>query len=507
MNVFEEYKPFRNKFTKLAVDDSLIVIWAYSQYLQTNNFQFPVDIEVADRYLQLDIPQKWLSEWELELLAKEVVLNGSLVATKGRSLRKWTILSELVNSLKSFENEIYGQFSSQDDDVLVELIRIAHRQFLWQSNSPNASSFIRYFKIFNRQKINEICGKKIGLTIKQIYMCGLVLMGIFLKRPALLLPSNDETRSLSSDEFQRFFSFVAKPINALKSQLKSGQQFNANFAYAYNSLRTFPLIKIGYQAKEVLFCPLTTLLYWRFTGGLYYELINVPEFANEFGDGFQQYVGEVIERACPPPMRCIGEEEYSIGKARKRSVDWIVVDHDAALFIECKAKRLSWGAKQSLLDLQPLESDVQNMASAIVQVYKTLVDYLNNAYLHFPVEDRYKLFPLVVTLENWRMFGPVMLNKLAEAVASTLSKANLPADLVERMPYSVWAVEELEAGLQIMGIAGIKAFMEGKLENAEKRRWDWFAYMRNQYPASFPTKKLFKDDYRQTFSEIYRGMD
>ena len=115
-------------------------------------------------------------------------------------------------------------------------------------------------------------------------------------------------------------------------------------------------------------CPLMTLLYWKFTGGLYYELVGVPDFGNEFGEGFQSYVGEVIERACPDPMIRLGEKEYVIGKAKKRSVDWIVADEEAALFVECKSKRLSWGAKASLTDLQPLEADIDNMAAAIVQV-------------------------------------------------------------------------------------------------------------------------------------------
>jgi hypothetical protein len=35
-----------------------------------------------------------------------------------------------------------------------------------------------------------------------------------------------------------------------------------------------------YQDSEALVCLMITLLYWSFTGGLYYELIGVPEFAN-----------------------------------------------------------------------------------------------------------------------------------------------------------------------------------------------------------------------------------
>src|ERR1700730_5001791 len=112
MDVYQEYKPIRNEIALLSVEDALGVIWAYCQYLQIDHFQFPKEIEVAKLYLQLDVPQRCISEWELELLAKEVILNGSTVALKGRTLRAWKTLSELVNSLKELENRIYRQFGS-----------------------------------------------------------------------------------------------------------------------------------------------------------------------------------------------------------------------------------------------------------------------------------------------------------------------------------------------------------------------------------------------------------
>jgi hypothetical protein len=505
MDVFQEYKPIRNKISLLSIEDALGVIWAYSQYLQIDHFQFPKEIEVANSYLQLDVPQRWISEWELELLAKEVILNGSAVAVKGRTLRAWKTLSELVNSLKDIENRIYRQYGSPQG-VLVELIRIAHRQFIWQVNPPNSASIIRYFKIFNRPGIDKICRERIGLTVWQTYMCGIACMGVFSNRPAMRIPFKSEIESLPPELFEKFFAFTSKSIKELKSQLKGEQQYNANFAYAYSSLRAFPLVKMSDQGNDALVCPLITLLYWRFTGGLYYEFIGVPEFANEFGEGFQNYVGEVLERACPDPGQRFTEQEYAVGKAKKRSVDWIIADENAAVFLECKAKRLSWGAKASLTDLGPLEADIDSMADAVVQVYKTLADHLNNAYPHFPVSDSRKIFPAIVTLENWRMFGPVMMNKLAEAVATKLNDGGLPADFVERMPYSIWAIEELEVGLQIMRSNGIADFMEGKLTSEEMRQWDWDGYMTNRYPK-FPAKKLFEKDYHEMFSDLYRAQD
>jgi hypothetical protein len=503
MDVFAEYKQIRNKIALLASDDALSVIWAYCQFLQTPNFHFPPEVEVSKDFLENDFPQRWISEWELELLAKEVILNGKSVASKGRTLRKWKNMSELINAIKAFENKIYGCFGSPES-VLVELVRIAHRQFIWQANPPNSTTTIRYFKIFNRPVIDAICLDRIGLTVSQLYMCGTALMGFFLEHPAITVPFKSEIKALPIDTVEKFLSFTCRPWSELRKQLKDKQEYDANFAYTNNSLRAYPLVKMSYQGNDAIVCPLMTLLFWRFTGGLYYELIGDPRFANEFGDGFQTYVGEVIKRAWPDPKKQrIAEQEYFVRKKKKRMVDWIIVDEHSALFIECKAKRLSWGAKASLADLGPLEADIDSMASSVVQVYKTVTDYLNNHYPNFAAKEGRKIFPAVVTLENWRMFGPVMLGKLADAVASKLTEVGLAPELTVTMPYSIWAIEELEVGVQIMNVIPIADFMEGKLKTEELRQWDWHGYMIKHYPKSFPAKKLFEKEYDEMFSELH----
>jgi hypothetical protein len=503
MEVFEEYKPLRNKIAQLASDDALGVIWAYCQYLQMNDFQFPAQIEVMPAYLDSNIPRKLVAEWELELLAKEVIINAGTAARRGLTLRTWNTLADIVNMLKDLENRIYGHFGSPES-VLVEMIRIAHRQFIWQGNPPTVTSLVRYFKIFNRPAIDGICRAVIGLDIWQTYMCGVACMGHFLQNPAFTLPLATNIDALPAELFDKFLALTSKPIYELRVLLRGEQQYNEKFAYAYNSLRAYPLVRMLYQGRPALVCPLVTLLFWRFTGGLYYDLISVPAFAKEFGAGFQHYVGEVIERASSDGMQRLGEQEYVVGRAKKQSVDWIVADDAAALFVECKAKRLTWDAKVSLNDLAALEADIDTMATAVVQVYKTLLDYLANAYSHFPVNVGRKIFPAVVTLENWRMFGPVMMNKLAEAVALKIRAAGLSTDLLQRTPYAIFAIDELEIALQLMRTDGIAPFMEGKLSSEEMRQWDWTGYMISRYPKSPAVRELFEKEYNDMFDKVFR---
>jgi len=503
MEVFEFYKPIRNKISSLARDDALGVIWAYCQFLQIENFHFPPEIEVAKRFLELDVPQKWISEWDLEVLAKEVLLNCGPAASKGRTLRAWKDFSDTINAVKELDRLIYREFGSQQR-VLVELIRISHRQFIWQANPPNSRTAIRYFKIFNRPIVDQICVERFNLSVWQIFMCGMACMSHFLKSPALAYPFKSDIKALPPEVFDRFFLVACSSLPNLKMKLKSEQRYDESFMYAYNSLRAFPLVRMFYQGADCIVCPLMTLLFWKFTGGLYYDLISHPDFANEFGDGFQSYVGEVlVATSSSKKIELVAEHEYQVGRSRKRTVDWIIADEGAAIFLECKARRLSLGSKISLNDDISLDRDIANMASSIVQVYKTLSDYLDSGYPKFNLRENKTIYPAVVTPENWRLFGPVMFTKLAEAVTAGLAAAGLPLNLKDQFPYLVFAVEELETALQVIDRIGIENFVAGKIKDPEMSQWDWHAYMTNQFADFFPLRAIFDGDYDRMFAALF----
>jgi hypothetical protein len=73
--------------------------------------------------------------------------------------------------------------------------------------------------------------------------------------------------------------------------------------------------------------------------------------------------------------------------------------------------------------------------------------------------------------------------------------------MIEDMPYSIWAIEELEVGMQIMREASIDEFMTGKLSDKEMSQWEWDPYIRGQYPK-FHVRDLFEDEYRNLGHEV-----
>src|SRR5260370_12366637 len=127
MDFYEDYKPFRNYMRKFSLVESLVDVWRYSLHV-LNDAPLPADYAIGKPPFEPIKRNVW--PWELDILAREIVLNAT---TKGdRSLRRWNDLAGAINHIKRLDNEAYWAFGDQRD-VLLEMHRIVHRQFPWQT--------------------------------------------------------------------------------------------------------------------------------------------------------------------------------------------------------------------------------------------------------------------------------------------------------------------------------------------------------------------------------------
>ena len=138
-DLFDFYKPLRNHLRKLNLIDSLRVIYAYVQHLQFGQ-PMPHDIEIMPFFTcATNRFDKNVFEWELDTLVLELLVNASYPDSSVASdtLRRWDCFAGINNKLRRFEHcvaELYPPGS-----MLVEIHRIAHRQFHWQRR-PQATT-------------------------------------------------------------------------------------------------------------------------------------------------------------------------------------------------------------------------------------------------------------------------------------------------------------------------------------------------------------------------------
>lgn len=495
--IFEAYKPFRNTIRKLGLADSLAVIRAYMSNLQFKQ-DIPSDCEVHRDYLSAASHSEracWIAEFHLETICREVILHAKEFGQAEDTLRDWKTLARTVNRLKNLEEVITGRYRSSGL-FMQELHRMAHRQFPWQESRPTEVNITRYHMIYGYPPLRGIIKSTTGLSSEELFLFGMALLGNFTGTFALFYPPSIQIPGLSSEGLDRFLNHFSRSLSDLKVLLQSEHQMNDKFAYAYHSLRAYPLIRTKYQGRECLLCPIPTLLFWRFTNGVYYEIFNQPGFENAFGEAFQWYVGQVIEKGTTRERtRLYPECEYRVGKELKRTVDWIMDQAGAALFIEAKTKRMRFDAKVEITQENILRIELDKLASMIVQVYKSIRDYREGKYPDYAFDPQRKIFPMVVTLENWFLMGPRLLNELKDDVSRRMKNENLPLEFLQDMPFSVCSTHEFEQAVQVMDLAGILTVMQGKVDDS-REQWTLAAFLRDGFQEhARHTRFLFQNEF------------
>lgn len=494
MAIQDHYKYLRRRIARCGVLDSLRVIWAYSQLLQAREFVFPDDIEKHEDFRADSRVNCMIHEWELETLATEVILHAG---SGTKTMRDWSTLATIVQKLRNLENELYG--ANDDADIFIEMARIMHRQVSWQQFRPSTKLLYRYHRIFSDPAVDAICRKAVGLPVDGLY-CQAILAYLELVRfPALKIGEN------TTADAQRFLKFAARPLSEVRNMIGEAHRVDHTFAYQLGPLRQFPLVSVEANSHQYFFCPVPTLLFWRLTSGLYFDLIKDSDFGNALGSSFERHVGQIIAAAATAPsIRYIEQAKYGTRQKPRATCDWLLVEGDvAAAFIECKVKRIRVSAKVAMGDLTPLQEDIGVLADAVVQLYERFREYEAGAFPNLPFVAGRKSYPVVVTLEEWYVFGQRVVGMLRQAVEARMRTAGLDLDLLVRAPYSVMSCDEFEEVAQVVDVVGLETFFDSKLSDPERRSWPYGNFVRDQYAKERKAKKLvFRDEAEAMFDRL-----
>jgi len=497
--MYDLYKPFRNYVRRFPFADSMEKIWLFAGHLseqgpQSGHLNFPHEPGWPDTLRGTTFP------WDLELLAREVVLNSPTFGGD-RSLGRWEDFARAINFVRQIDEEISKRRGG--DEILRELHRIVHRQFPWQ-RPPTTSSIMRYFKIFGGSELEPAVEKQTGLPIRKFYQLAFAVSGHLLKSSGINMANDYGVIGISKDESAAFFQKISTTLPVLREQTRALQSYDDGWVYAWNPLQATPLVAFDPAYPERAYCPIPMYMLRRVSDGLFYDLVKTPGFDNAYGAAFQNYVGIVLrELLKPPKFEVLAEAPYDLGKGyRKHGVDWTVIDETANIFIECKTKRLRQDAK-FIVSGTGLSDAMDALGSYVVQHYKNIIDALAGKTKWRPNEK--PSFAIIVTLEDWWIFTPPIVSLLDESVTRHLVEAGIDKSILERVPFAVASIDELEIGCQIMAETGIEPFLEMK-SNAEHRGWGLSPFAMAKFPehAARANRRLFADEFLKLGSDLAR---
>lgn len=483
------YKPFRNYLRQFPVANSLELLWAYGEWV-TNGRTLPAQMKFRDGLGQPSKAWDMIYPWELDILVREIVLNGDIRGK--RNLDNWANLSIVINKLRKLQNEISARYL-QERSILRDLHRVAHHQFPWQ-RQPSLRTMTRAYMLFSTDAMRPILEERTGIGIVEFFRLGFAVAGATRREPGLVTTSDYAILGVSTETSKRFFDRLTIDLPSLRVKTRNRQHYDDSWAYAVNPLRDYPLVQFDRDHPERVLCPVPTFLLRRFTDGLFYDMVGHPDFANAMGSAFEAYVGKALDRALSKQFNIQKGRAYHDGKNLKHGVDWIVTDDSGHVFIECKTRRLRQEAK--FLAEGGIEEAMDTMAGFIVQHYCNIADALAGKTQWQP--DEKPIYPMIVTLEDWWIFTPPLVELLDKCVKSRMKIAGHPLEILEKMPFILASADELETAMLIINETGIAKYLGLKRE-PDHRQWALSAFSPGLFREEFcaTRRDLFADVLRE----------
>ena len=472
MRFYDEYKPFRNYMQRFALLEGLVDVWQYSLHVMEGQ-PLPPGYAAGKERLTPRPVAELVYPWHLDILARELVLNAR--HTGERSLKRWNDLAIAGNHIRRLDDAAFTSGSGRGQpDVLLELHRMAHRQFPWQSDVGFAP-IVRAFKVFGNAAVDALAVRELGMTMRQFLLLGAAVAGHFLREWGMTDRQDySQALGIGADASAAFFDRVSCTIAHLKAETQKRQSYGQDWQYTWNPLEATPLVRFDPANPDRLVCPIQRYLLRRVSTGVFFDLIKSAGFDQSYGSAFQAYVGEVIGKTMPGSrVTLTAERTYLVGDRLHHGVDWIVSDPSAHLFVECKAKRLTVDSKTAH-DTVALERDLLVMAKAIVQHYGNIRRALEGRTHWIP--DHRPVYPVVLTLEDWHVFTPRVMEILKARVGQLSAEAGIPATMLEEMPWTVASSFEFEAASQVMASVGIGKVMAAKTAT-DHRDWSLLPFV------------------------------
>lgn len=475
--MYEYYKPLRNFTRKLHVKNSLLNIWQLIGNIN-GKFVLPIDFQ----YLPGGSIKRYVYEWELALLAREIILNSG--DKEERSLMKYkdfVIIANLIKKTTEEQSKLY----INNENILHEVHRISQQQFPFQKSDLK---IYRFLKIFRYSSLEDVFLDVTGLSIKKFFFLALSVSGNFMGKPIFNISQDYSGYGITNIERDAFFSLVTTNISNIREKTKSLQEYNENWSYTFNPLLATPLVVIDDDFPNMVLCPIVSYFNSRISEGLIFDIFRKRSGSEAaYGEAFEEYVFDITKSLITKPeILVVRGEEYYVGKNLKHGVDINISDDRHAMLVECKAKRLNLNSRYQGKE-NALDADLKMLAKFVAQNYKNIIDIVNNN-TNWVFGGR-ELYPVVVSLMECYIWTEPLQKKLDDYVVEKLNSFNVNPEIIALYPYTLMTIEEYEMSIQVINKIGFQQFFAEKNE-PEYAYWTIESFVRDKYKNLLATFRL-----------------
>lgn len=435
-----------------------------------------------------------IREWELETLTTLLLTTPKYELRDGLNklpdCAQFGTMAKAINLLRALENAESGLYL-RNNSVLLELHRLAHRQFPWQAGYFNAIQLYRYAYLYGQGACGEYFRKKTSLSLNEFSLIGMGLYQLFCERPYVARDISMEAVGIPYDKVQAavaLFSVTLANAREKSASLKSKFGAGQPTGYRPSVLRQSPIISFGSQDERLL-SPLPELIVQRMTSGVFYDLLSGGDhIRNEAAARFEDYCRLFVQKALDR-INAQSSRKYKFKGNLIDSPDLLLeIDGVVQVIVECKARKLTVDAQYADDPAARACDEYAEIAKGLVQIWR-FVAHVRLGIAHADFNDN--VIGMVLTLDPWLLMSGELI-AYVQNEASKLS-VNVPEiSECDKRPIIFCSVEEFERTLLV---ATDQEFLD-TIFAASKEKYKGWA-LSNIYESIFgkdKSKKAFPFD-------------
>lgn len=494
MNYFSKVKPVLNKLTELNVYDSLEVVRAYVEASadgKTNRAFIP-----GVNHSEANSVEVWFADF---LIANIVKYCNDIPCQK--SLRDVNPRHAICNKIEELHVEV--SHKKINEEVLVWLNSYIFNQFKILAKDNELRALYRYYYLYKTSKIKTYAEDKMKMPLDAYFKMSFFVYAIFAGngrfhvKEEYFIPKKNSFDDVTKMALEYVLTQISKSLPELKRLCKEYCSYDEDKLFGFFSDAPhvkYPLIK----DRGGYFCTIPNYITIALLDGLYYRL-DIPNSGNpdvnkEFSENMENYLGLIFEHFLNgSKVKFRQEITYDVGKKKtQRTSDWILWDDANICFMDCKTKRISVKAKQTVaVDDEDIERVVRNkpfsstrkkkeIDEAIVEgltkdlitlgigvgkVFVSYDDYKAGNITDFPYMEGKNFHAVIVTLEESLSNTPGYKDRIIKVAQSYRDAKSEHSELIDEKSVKILSVKNLEECTCVIAKDGIGYYLKHHMNN------------------------------------------
>ena len=181
--MYEIYKPLRNYLRSFDLWSALGTTYHYMLYLQFGS-RLPQQLLTPKLEMGASNRAANLHGHLVELLLRELILNGAL--SGGKRFATAPAAFKAMNLIHKVDGRSWGTHEARSNDIMLQLSRIAFKQFPWQ-DPPTNGSLARYYALYGHPAVAPMVEAEFGMTTTELLQLVLLLIEELQRAPTLPL--------------------------------------------------------------------------------------------------------------------------------------------------------------------------------------------------------------------------------------------------------------------------------------------------------------------------------